>query len=480
MIVPFPNWEPDKSKFDGQNTDTVQNVLPLVGGWGPMPAHSPVGSALPAECKGALSVADSDGVSWTFVGTQEGLYRFDTTSLAFVDLTTTATTYDVPEGEFWSFRHFGNLILATNQNDGLYYFDMASGTEFVLASNAPKAKFVTNVGEYVVLMNLDGFPNRIQWSEIGSVTDWTVGDNGAGLQDFPDGGDISGATFGEEQVFVLQRRCIRAMQYIGGSYTFQFELANTARGCKSPWSIVQAANTFFFLDEDGMYQGPQGTPIGAEKVNRYVTDTYDLNLWDTVQGAADPTNKIVWWLFTFVGGVKEMIGYDWQLERWTRSDTDMTYIFSAESPAYTLEGLDNVNTSIDALPYSLDSRAYLGGRQALGGIDTSNFYGLFEGSNLAAVVETHDAKLQGPNQRAFVNGYRLITDAADHTGQVAGKDTHYSSLSFDAAVAPISASGLITTRKNARLHRFRGNVTAAETWTYIQGVMPEVRPGGRR
>lgn len=479
-VVPFPNYEPDKSIFDGNNTDVVANVLPVEGGWGPMKAHVPEGTALASECKGGIACVDTTGAAHIFVGTTTHLYKWNTGTMDFDDVSTAATTYTVPGQEFWSFHQFGDFLLATNGSDGLYYFDLTNGTEFVNASNAPVAKYVSNVGEYVLLLHVDNVPNRVQWSEIGSITDWTIGDAGAGRQDLPDGGEAVGATFGEEAVYILQDSAIRQAIYIGGSYTFQFKKVNTARGCKAPYAIVQAGNTFFYLDEDGIYEGPNGNPIGAEKVNRTLIGDYDLDLWDNVVGAADPTNKIVWWIMTPASGDKEMIGYDWQLNRWTRSTETMDFIFPAISPAYTLEGLANISASIDALPYSLDSRAYSGGRQALAGVDTDNKYGLFEGSNLAATVETNDLKLGAENQRAFCNGYRFITDADQHTGQVSGKATHSSAISFSPVVSPVASTGLITARSNARLHRFRANITAGDVWTYIHGLMPYVRAGGRR
>jgi hypothetical protein len=481
-MIEFPPYEPDRSIFDPGNTDTVQNVLPVAGGWGPMKGHSALATALSATAKGGVSTINSSGQSNIFCGTTDTLYKFNSTTYVFDDVSTAATTYDVPNGDFWDFHQFGDILLATNQNDGLYYFDLNSGTNFVEVTASPHAKYVTSVGEYVMLLHLDGFPNRAQWSQIGSVTDWTVGTAGADYQDLPDGGEIRGVTFGEDSVHILQQRGIRAVQYIGGDYTFQFQKVNSARGLASAPSLITAANTFFWVDEDGFYRwsGGQAVPIGGEKVDRTFIEDFDLNRIGEIQGAADPTNKIVWWLVTNVDNTKEMIGYDWQLDRWTRSDTNMSYIFPAVSTAVTLEGLDNISASIDALQYSLDSRVWLGGRPSLAGFDSSNAFGYFDGSNLAAVVETADVKLQPENNRSFVNGYRVITDASTHTGQVAVKDEHYDTLTWDMATSPISGTGLVTSRANGRLHRFRCNVPAASSWSYVQAVMPVFRPGGRR
>ena len=481
-MIEFPPYEPDRSVFDPGNTDTVENVLPVAGGWGPMKSHSAEATALGSDVLGAVSTIDSTGSSAIFCGTVDKLYKYNTGTLTFDDVSTAATTYAVPSGDFWDFHQFGDLLLATNSRDGLYYFNLTSGTNFVEVTASPHAKYVTNVGEYVMLLHVDGSPNRVQWSQIGSVTDWTVGTAGADYQDLADGGDIRGVTFGEDYVHILQQRGIRVVQYIGGDYTFSFDKVNEARGLVAPNSLVTAANTFFWLDEDGFYRwtGNQAVPIGGEKIDRTFLEDFNLDLIDQVQGAADPSNKIVWWVVTNVDATKELIGYDWQLDRWTRANLDIDFIFPAVGPAVTLEGLDDYSASIDALQYSLDSRVWLGGRPALAGFNGSLEFGFFEGTNLAAIVETADVKLQPENSRSFVNGYRIITDASTHTGQVAVKNEHYDTLAWDSATSPVSGTGLITARANGRLHRFRCNIPAGSTWTFVQAVMPMIRQGGRR
>jgi len=296
MQIEFPAYEPDRSTLETNNTNVVQNVLPKAGGWGPMKKHASVATALPSVPKGALSVIDSNGDSHIFCGTTTHLYKYDTGTLDWTDVSTAATTYGVPSGDMWDFHQFGDIVLCTNIVDGLYYYDLSSGSTFVHASAAPKAKYVTNVGEYVVLAHLISEPNRVQWSEIGTVTGWTLGDQGSDRQDLPDGGDIRGITFGESRVFIFQANCLREMQYVGGRYVMQFEKINTARGLAAPHSLIEAGNTFFWLDEDGFYEGTSGDPIGDEKVDMTFVETYDQGLLFDVQGAADPVNKIVWWI----------------------------------------------------------------------------------------------------------------------------------------------------------------------------------------
>lgn len=481
-MIPFPDYEPDKSIFDPSGATVVTNVEPVEGGWGPIANHVPVATALPTGVKGAIATLDSSGTYSIFCGTTTKLYKYNSGTLSFDDVSTAATTYDVPDGYNWSFHQWGDLLLATNQTDGLYKFDLTSGTEFVNISSAPLARAVTNVGEFVVLLYIDGSPRRVQWSEIGDVDSWTVGLNGSDFQDFPDGGDIRAAQPGEGGAVILQQRAIRKMDYVGGDYTFAFSQLSTARGSVSNLSSVVANNGIFFLDEDGFYylsnQGPE--PIGAEKVNRTFLEDIDLDYIAEVQGSADPVNKMVWWVYRKVDTTRGILGYDWQLKRWTTMDKNYNYLFSASIPAYTLEALDTISASIDALGVSLDSRIWTGGRPTFAAFDSNNEFGFFSGNPMDVVVETTDQVLGNEGGRAFVNGYRFVTDAATHTGKVGTKDTHAGTRSWSTEGTPDNDTALIPCRENARLHRFRAIIPQDEPWNHIHGVEAKVRDGGRR
>jgi hypothetical protein len=307
-----------------------------------------------------------------------------------------------------------------------------------------------------------------------------VDEKGSDLQDLPDGGHIMGGVRTEGGAYILQQSRIRRMTFNpSGTFTFSFSVVNPSRGCIAPASIVEAGGTFFYLDEDGFYAGPEGRPIGAEKINRYFLDQADGEYITTVQGSADSANKMVWWRFRKVDSTYGLIGYDWQLDRWTELGVNSTFLFNAHSPGYSLEALDLISATLEGLPYSLDSRVWQGGRPAFAGFDSSHQLGFFEASNLEATIETADIPLGGETNRAFVNGYRFTTDAATHTGQVSAKPTHGAALSWSTATSP-DTSGLIPARSDGRLHRFRLIVPAGETWTHAHNAIPTAKRSGKR
>jgi hypothetical protein len=135
------------------------------------------------------------------------------------------------------------------------------------------------------------------------------------------------------------------------------------------------------------------------------------------------------------------------------------------SPGYTLEGLDAVAT-LDALPYSLDSRVWYGGEPRLAGLNGDLKFGFFDGTNLAATCET--ATQMFPERMRF-QSVRPITDAQNATVQIGTKAALYSSLTYSTA-ASIQPSGRVPVRAAGKNARFRINIAAGESWNYIRGI----------
>ena len=53
-LLQFGEWRPDVADYGGQNTHTIQNVIPRGDGYGPFPSASVYTSALAATCRGAF------------------------------------------------------------------------------------------------------------------------------------------------------------------------------------------------------------------------------------------------------------------------------------------------------------------------------------------------------------------------------------------------------------------------------------------
>ncbi len=87
-----------------------------------------------------------------------------------------------------------------------------------LASDAPQARYVTVVRDFVVSGYINSstvYPNRVQWSALGDESSWAnSATTQADFQDIPDGGSVVGLTGGEYGL-VFMDRSIHRMSYIG-------------------------------------------------------------------------------------------------------------------------------------------------------------------------------------------------------------------------------------------------------------------------
>jgi hypothetical protein len=82
--------------------------------------------------------------------------------------------------------------------------------------------------------------------------------------------------------------------------------------------------------------------------------------------------------------------YDWALSRWTKADIKASMLMSAATLGYTLEGLDAVSSSIDALPYSLDARSWQGGSPVLAVFTPEGALGFINGQTQETVLTTQE------------------------------------------------------------------------------------------
>jgi hypothetical protein len=53
-LVPFGEWKPDISDYEGSTSLTITGVLPRADGYGPMRASAPYSQALAGSCRGAF------------------------------------------------------------------------------------------------------------------------------------------------------------------------------------------------------------------------------------------------------------------------------------------------------------------------------------------------------------------------------------------------------------------------------------------
>jgi hypothetical protein len=481
-MIPFGEYLPDIPATENPGATVATNVIPAAISYRPLPDLTVYSSALTARCQGFASFRDLDGNVHNFAGDATKLYKLSNTSWEDVSGTTYATGSDAR----WSFAQFGNFVVATNFTDSVQSYEMGTSTDFAaLAGSPPKARYAAPVRDFMVLGHVSSFAQRVRWSAIDDVEDWTVDpDTQADFQDFPDGGAVQGLAGGEYGV-VLQEFAIRRMTYIGSPVIFQIDEIERGRGCMAPGSVAQVGQMVFFLADDGFYVllgGREARPIGNRKVDRTFLADLDDSYIHRITSVIDPTNKLYIVSYPGTGSSdgtpNKLIIYNYAEDKWSTGEIEIEHLASSRAQGYTLESLDSINSSIDALPYSLDSSLWAGGTVNLSAFNTSHKLSTFTGSNLAARLETGEAQLV-PGKRTFVQSVRPMVDGGTLTVTLGTRNRINDSVTYGSAVSQ-NTWGECPVRANARYHRARVDIAAGGSWTHAQGVDFQAVPEGSR
>ena len=105
---------------------------------------------------------------------------------------------------------------------------------------------------------------------------------------------------------------------------------------------------------------------------------------------------------------------------WTHAPLRASTIFSSGTTGTSLDGLGTpgLGYTLETVPYSLDSDVWKGGAPRMGAFDDSFRMNFFTGPPQAAVMQT-GLFSPVPGSRAYVNGFRVVADAAAAAGRIA-------------------------------------------------------------
>lgn len=491
MQIRLGAWTPDQPPLENQGALEALNVIPAAKSYRPLPAFSSVTSALTARAQGWFSCRDLDGNIHNFAGDATKLYKLSSNGLTWSDVSrVSGGAYATDASGGWAFCQFDNSVIAVNGVDSPQEFTLGTDTNFAALGGSPSiGRFVVTIRDFVWMGRITSAQNRVKWSGIADPTAWTISQvTLSDEQDIADGGYIMGITGGEAGL-ILQRNAIKRATFVGPPVIFQFDEISKNIGAMAEGSISAYENDVFFLSDNGFYHcyaQLELKRIGAEIVDKYFLDDFDQSYPHRITSAIDPQNSL--YVVSYPGSgnsggtPNKGLMYHWPTQRWARYEQEVEMVYAAQSQSgYTLDTLDSVNTSIDALPYSLDSVNFTGtGRLQLAAFDTTHKSGFFSGSNMAATVDTNEFQPL-PGQRAAITAIRPLVDGTSLTATVRPITRSLQSTAPTIGSAISLNNGIANMRVNARYHRFRIEVAAGGTWKHIQGVDDIVwTPGGAR
>ena len=499
-VIPFGDYRPDITDYNGQATRLAQNVFPRGDGYGPVPSLVAYTLALPGVCRGFFYARKNDGSIQIFAGTAQRLYTWTTAAGgSWIDVSNGGTAYATIafDGQ-WQFRQFNNWVLAVNGNVLPQKFDLtATGNTFVNIGKTvgtffgpPSAKYIAIVNRFVVLSGITtaGAVYRVQWSDLNDVDEWRgpgFGTNGlSDLQDLADGGMCRGVVGGEAGI-IMQDTAIRRMTFSPGSpYTFGIDRISVDDGLLAPYSLISSGDRIFFLSPQGfkmLVPGGYPTPVAKERFDRSFLADMDQTQLQMVIGATDPRRTRVYWAYKSVNGVAGQFDriavYDWALNNGSIINQRGEYIATLSQPAvglddgppfpYSIPPTDSVDNQNIASWDNISVATY----SQLGGAFTDHTLGFFAGANLEATIDT--AEQSGDGRRFRIRGMRPVTDAPAAFCSTMVRDT-LQATATQSAESGLNIAGKCPQNVSTRYARGRLRVPAGTVWSFATGIEPDL------
>jgi hypothetical protein len=474
--ITLGEWMPDQTGLSGSLTD-AKNVVSQAIGYGPLPSPVSFSSAAAENLTSLYAGKAPDGTTYSFAAGASKIYTVGSSGT----LTQVNTGLTTGANDRVRFTQFGKTVIACNNAEKLKSWVLGTSSTFSdVAANAPIAKFITVVRDFVVCANTYESSvqqqYRVRWSAINDETDWTENVNTqSDYQDIPDGGQIVGIRGGEFGIVLLERSISR-MTYVGTPFIFQFDNISRNKGCMVAGSIAQYQGITFFLSDDGFYMcdGQNVVPIGAEKIDRFFLSDASEADYKTMSATIDPVRKLVIWNYKSVDANRKLIIYNFATKKWTYADANTDYLGEVSSGALTLEDLDAISGSIDALTTSLDSLLFIGGKYFLGGTYGTKVY-TFTGANLTGNISTGDIDI-GAN--SVVTLARPIVDNGSGSISIASRQLLNQSVIYGTSVAADS-DNRVSLRSAGRYHRLN-LVPTGSNWKTAVAVDVDITPQGVR
>lgn len=474
--ISFGEWTPDQPGLTN-GLRRAENVYPKLVGYGAIPIAVDYSAAASESLNNVVAGKTTAGGTTVFAGGSTKLFKLDSADLS-LDNVSKSGDYSTPTDQRWKFTQFGNVIVAANGDAKIQGYNLNSSSLFAdLAADAPPARYVTVVRDFVVSGYQSSYPNRVQWSALGDESSWTTSaTTQADFQDIPDGGSVVGVTGGEFGLIFMDR-AIHRMSYIGSPLVFQFDNISRNLGCYEANSIIQYGGTAFFLGDDGFYacDGQNVIPIGSEKVNRFFFDNVEESTLYLMSAAADPIKKLIIWAYASNSSATpdSLLIYNYQTQKWSSGTTSVDRIASTSTPAVTLEGMD-VYGNLDTILTSFDSRLWLGGKLQLAGVDGAKIV-TFTGANATAYLETGDIEV--PGATSSITMVKPIVD--DGSGSVAllSRRLLSQATTFGSQTAADSENR-VSVRGIGRYHRLQ--LTPTGSWTSAVGLDIDLNQLGTR
>lgn len=482
----FGEFLPDLPYYENPGLVEAKNVIPVDKHYKEFLPLTTEGDALPTTPPmGAFAAIDSNGDPEIYAGTDTDLYERISTAWTV----RSAATYGT--ATYWRFTQFDDEVFATNAVQEIQSRTIGSASAFTAAGtsgDAPLAQELGVINKFLVAGNLNasaGGASAVQWSAFDNPHDWPT-PGGASANAVQSGRQILNAGYGKVTAIangefwglVFQQRAVTRFTYEGGDTVFQIQTFERNRGCWAPQSMIQIGGLAYFLASDGFYvtDGQTVTPIGNAKVDKWFFSEFDQTYRNNLTVSADHINKCIFWSYSSpsasTGIPDRVIIYNYLENRWAWGEDTVYLLFQSFTTGYTLDQLDSLYSSIDAIPITLDSSFWAGGIPTVMGLGTDYKLGGLGGVASTARFETGEIDLN-PFGYAHIRGIRPIVtgDPTTVTVQISARTSQDNQdRSFGTVTARTTRTGVCDFRTEGRYLSARLEVTGGFDRTLGLGV----------
>ena len=474
--VALGEWTPDMPSTTGTESTGLAdalNVYPNNVGYSPFPTVVAV-SPEADQTLTSVYAGKENALVQVFAGSDQKIYNVYSESspvtaraltysgdVEITDVSRESTPYSISP-EAWHFEQFGKRVLAVKNNNVIQEWTIGSSTKYKDLTQAPTAKCMTIVRDFVVAGNIDAgdAPNLVKWSDLNNEENWTPSPQSqADSQYIADGGAIQNITGGEIGIIFLENAVYR-MSYVGSPLFFQFDKISTV-GCFEGKSCIEDNGISYYLSNDGFYQtdGNAVTAIGTNKVDEWFLANANLKELVTMSTTVHPTYKLVIWNFEDNFGKRQNLIYHIESGRWSRTETLANSVGNVATMGTDLERLGVLYPKLDTdVPAPLDDRIFMGGKYIFAGTSGKRVIS-FTGACENPRLETLD--LMG-NNNSVMTMVRPLVDNGQANISVAPRQALDDTIEFGAVSVPYENRNNV--RSGGRYFRVRVE-PVGDNWT---------------
>jgi hypothetical protein len=179
------------------------------------------------------------------------------------------------------------------------------------------------------------------------------------------------------------------------------------------------------------------------------------------------------WNFLDTFGTRNLLIYNWQVNKWTYGTTDADYVASSATASATIESMDSYG-NMDTITTSFDNNLFTGGQFLFAGARGAKIV-TFTGQSALAQIDTG---LIGSEAPSVITLARPLVDAGSADVAIASQVLLNQVIDFGTYI-PADSENRVPLRSAGKYHKLSVKPTGAR-WANIIGVDIEITGQGTR